>query len=54
MPGITVVVEQKDSSAGDETQSRRGVVDVDQMPGTMVGIDQKKGFVSEDTKGTAC
>ena len=47
MSGIMDVVDQKDLSASDETQSRRDVVHVDQMPGIMLGMDQEKGHVGE-------
>ena len=47
MPYIMAVSDLKDSFAGDETRSMRGVVDADQMPGFMVVVDQREGYVGE-------
>ena len=43
-------MDQKDSVASDATQSRRGVVDVDQVPGIMAGLDKKEGYASDETQ----
>ena len=53
MPCIMAVSDLKDSFAGDETRSKHGVVDADQMPGIMGVVDQREGYVG-DTRQIMC